>query len=97
MQLPNKPESAALVRGDLSAVLTELYGEDRGVCVPVKQDARYPLTVSARADVETSIDKCCFGERDEVADCRQACNQECSSPISAKIFVGAGLGPAPTT
>ncbi len=55
LQLPNKPESAALVRGDLSAVLTELYGEDGAYALPVKQDARYPLTFKIKADEEVSV------------------------------------------
>jgi hypothetical protein len=55
LQLPNKPESAALVRADLSAVLTELYGEDGAYALPVKQDARYPLAFKVKADEEVSV------------------------------------------
>jgi len=55
LQLPNKPESVALVRNDLSAVLTELYGEDGAYALPVKQDTRYPLTFKIKADEEVSL------------------------------------------
>ena len=55
LQLPNKPESAALVRGDLSVVLTELYGEDGAYALPVKQDVRYPLAFKIKADEEISV------------------------------------------
>jgi hypothetical protein len=55
LQLPNKPESVALVRGDLGAVLSELYGEDGAYALPVKQDARYPLAFKVKADEEVSV------------------------------------------
>ncbi|MEO8395804.1 MAG: hypothetical protein ABI700_22605 [Chloroflexota bacterium] len=55
LQLPNKPESATLIRGDLSAVLSELYGEDGAYALPVKQDARYPLAFKVKADEEVSV------------------------------------------
>jgi len=55
LQLPNKPESMALVRGDLSAVLTELYGEDGAYALQIKQDARYPFAVKVKADAEVSV------------------------------------------
>lgn len=60
LQLPNTPESFAQVRGDLRTVLDELYGEEAAFALPVKQDARYVLTVRARADVETSVNKLLF-------------------------------------
>jgi hypothetical protein len=60
LQLPNTPESFALVRGDLRAVLDELYGEEAAFALPVKQDARYVFTVRVRADVDTTINKLLF-------------------------------------
>lgn len=60
LQLPNKPESFALVRDDLRAVLGELYGEEGAYGLPVKQDGRYLFTVKVRADVETTVNKLLF-------------------------------------
>ena len=60
LQLPNQPESFALVRDDLRAVLDELYGEEGAYALPVRQDQRYLFTVGVHADAETSINKLLF-------------------------------------
>jgi hypothetical protein len=55
LQLPNKPESMALIRDDLTTVLIELYGEDGAYALQIKQDARYPLALKVKADAEVSV------------------------------------------
>ncbi len=60
LQLPNEPETFALVRDDIRTVVDELYGEDAAFALPVKQDARYVFTVRVRAEESTSINKLLF-------------------------------------
>ena len=55
LQLPNRPESFDLVKDDLQAVLTGLYGSASVSFAPVTQDARQLFTVAAHAEGTTSI------------------------------------------
>ena len=55
LQIPNKPESFALVRDDLRAVLEDLYGDDGMVLRPSSADPRYLFTVTSRNTGATSL------------------------------------------
>jgi hypothetical protein len=55
LQLPNRAESFDLVKDDLQAVLTTLYGTDRITLAPVSQDPRYPFIVEVRGGGASSI------------------------------------------
>src|SRR5450432_2818568 len=48
LQLPNRPESFDLIKDDLRAVLTSLYGSDAVDFAPISQDARYLFTVAVQ-------------------------------------------------
>jgi hypothetical protein len=50
LQLPNQPESFDLVKDDLQAVLTGLYGTEAVNIAPISQDSRHLFTVSVHAE-----------------------------------------------
>ena len=55
LQLPNRPESFDLVKGDLEAVLSDLYGGNPVRIAPVQQDPRYIFTVEAHSEGAAGI------------------------------------------
>jgi len=54
LQFPNKPETLALIRDDLQAILAEVYGDARFSFAQVSNDPRMAFTVGVR--VETPVE-----------------------------------------
>ena len=48
LRLPNQPESFDLVKDDVAAVLSELYGTDTVNFAPVSHDPRYLFTIAVQ-------------------------------------------------
>ncbi|MEP7288781.1 MAG: hypothetical protein ABI947_23765 [Chloroflexota bacterium] len=55
LQLPNRPETFDLVKDDLQAVLTELFGTEAVTFAPASQDQRLPFTVDVRSQAAARI------------------------------------------
>lgn len=55
LQLPNRPESFALVKSDLEAVLSDLYSGNSVHLAPVQQDPRYIFTIQVRGEGAAGI------------------------------------------
>lgn len=55
LQLPNRPETFDLIKDDLRAILTNLYGTDALNMAPASQDSRYLFTVNVHSEGVASI------------------------------------------
>jgi hypothetical protein len=55
LKFPNVPQTFSLIRADLNAVLSELYGEDTLDVSRVSQDPRYLFTVEVHGEGANSV------------------------------------------